>query len=1064
MQFKNKPLTLIPTLSLLLMPLLLILTATAISLPITPRHPPIPYTTAHIIDANYPGAQAAHPADIDGDGDLDILGAARDATSLTWWENTDGSGTNWSEHTITANLSGAIIALGFDIDKDGDNDVLGAGFNAGDVAWWENTNGDGLTWDRHDIDLNVNGVYDIYAADLDNDGDLDVTGAASGSNEVLWWQNINGDGLTWNRTVVAANFNFASSVHTADINSDGSLDIIAAAGIADAVTWWENNNGSWTEHNVATNVDFAHWVHADDVDNDGDLDILATALNDNEIAWWENIDGTGLTWNKESIDNTFTGAHSVTTADLDNDGDKDILGAALTADQITWWENHNNQTWQPHIITNTFDEAHSVAAADLDQDGDLDILGAARTANDIIWWENETIHRQANYPHMISLTSGTFTGAFGIQAADINQDGATDIIGVAANAGQVAWWENIDGTGTVWSSTIIDNSFAGARALESNDIDGDGSPDIVGAAVFDNDITWWRNDTGDGSTWTEYTIDSNFTGAFWVHSADIDGDGDKDVLGAGSGNNTIAWWENLNSDGTTWAEHTITTTLPLPVGIYTSDIDNDGDLDVISAAFGAFPSGLNGRIQWWENLNSDGLTWMAHSVDPDYKGAVGVYATDIDQDGDTDILGAANVDQEFTWWENLNGNGTNWTRHPVGTGFGNAESVFGADLDHDGDTDIIGGAQNDNTVAWWENQAPLWIEHIITESLAEAVFVYAADINGDGSQDILAAAAVGNDLVWWPNRGGQMSLTTQSIAPTTIIAGQETELLEIIATHNGRIGDHTAQLSQLNLHLTTPQSAPLTISQINSLVESLTTYLDDGSGQFEATQDTLITATHTITTGTISLSFADGHSTTQIEAESSATYFIALTSTPNAHQQTNNPFHLTHIPTTTLIEDSLADIPLTLTPATTSTAVIHITEPQIADLALVKAVTPATAAPGQRITYTLTFSNSGNISSTNVVITDILSTKLTNVTIASDITITATSSISYIWQLPTLTPDSNGRITLTAHIHPEAASPATLTNTAHIAGTSDTQQQNNQSSASISITSRYSTYLPLLLK
>ena len=77
---------------------------------------------------------------------------------------------------------------------------------------------------------------------------------------------------------------------------------------------------------------------------------------------------------------------------MDGDGDVDILGAATTDDDISWWENDgtpNNSDWTEHSIDASFDDAQHVSAADVDSDGDLDILGVARTGDEITWWESK---------------------------------------------------------------------------------------------------------------------------------------------------------------------------------------------------------------------------------------------------------------------------------------------------------------------------------------------------------------------------------------------------------------------------------------------------------------------------------------------------------------------------------------------------------------------------------------------------------------------------------------------------------------------------------------------------
>ena len=98
-------------------------------------------------------------------------------------------------------------------------------------------------------------------------------------------------------------------------------------------------------------------------------------------------------WTKRSIaKRTFDGAESVYAADVDGDGDVDVLGAAWADGEITWWENLGTTppTWAEHTIRRDFNGACDVHATDLDGDGDTDVLGAANFENHIIWWENVT--------------------------------------------------------------------------------------------------------------------------------------------------------------------------------------------------------------------------------------------------------------------------------------------------------------------------------------------------------------------------------------------------------------------------------------------------------------------------------------------------------------------------------------------------------------------------------------------------------------------------------------------------------------------------------------------------
>ena len=65
------------------------------------------------------------------------------------------------------------------------------------------------------------------------------------------------------------------------------------------------------------------------------------------------------------------------------------MSAAWAVDEIAWWENDGSRGFSQHTITNTFETARSAHAADVDSDGDMDVVGAARDAQAIVWWEND---------------------------------------------------------------------------------------------------------------------------------------------------------------------------------------------------------------------------------------------------------------------------------------------------------------------------------------------------------------------------------------------------------------------------------------------------------------------------------------------------------------------------------------------------------------------------------------------------------------------------------------------------------------------------------------------------
>ena len=341
-----------------------------------------------------------------------------------------------SEHHIAMYLANAVSVNAGDVDGDGDMDVIGASYLDNEIVWLENDGSGNFT--VYSIDSDFSGVYDVHAADVDGDGNIDVIGAARNGSTVAWWENTAGDGSTWTEHTVDADFSGADSVCAADVDGDGNMDILGAARYDDAVIWWENTAGdgsTWTLHEVDTAFNGARSVHAEDMDNDGDMDILGAALDGDMISWWENTAGDGTAWTEHAVDTAFDGASCVYAADVNGDGTMDVLGAAELDSMITWWD---GSTMTEHPVLTEFDTARAVYATDMDGDGDMDILGGAMgsQAQDIIWLEND------GSENFTTNIIDEYTDTQSIYAVDMDDDGDMDVLAAYYyGTGEIRWFE-----------------------------------------------------------------------------------------------------------------------------------------------------------------------------------------------------------------------------------------------------------------------------------------------------------------------------------------------------------------------------------------------------------------------------------------------------------------------------------------------------------------------------------------------------------------------------------------------------------------------------------------------
>ncbi len=345
------------------------------------------------IRGNFDYAIHTTAADFNGDGTLDVVGASLNDDQILLWLNTDGSGVLWEEHAVSDNFNGAYWVVAADVDGDTDNDIIGAGFTEDMIAWWENVGGTGENWEFHVIDDELNGANCVLACDFDNDGDVDLAGSAQYNDAVKWWENSDGAGSEWIEHVIDDNIDAIQNIHASDMDGDGDLDILgAAAGSENSVVIWTNNNNAdnWTQ-TVVEGIPFnAESVSAGDINGDGVQDIAGASNVTDNIGWWEHLPDD--TYVFHMIESECIGARSVWLDDIDGDADLDILGTSShnSADlgDIVWWENNGTGTiWIEHRVSRRHTDATFARTVDINGDGVPDILAAACMRDRIIWWE-----------------------------------------------------------------------------------------------------------------------------------------------------------------------------------------------------------------------------------------------------------------------------------------------------------------------------------------------------------------------------------------------------------------------------------------------------------------------------------------------------------------------------------------------------------------------------------------------------------------------------------------------------------------------------------------------------
>ena len=351
-----------------------------------------PSFTLSNVTSNTDSPHSVFAEDLDNDGDLDVVAAYNILDKIIWYENDGAETPSWSPHTITSSADGAYGVYAADIDGDGDIDVLSAAYNDNEIAWYENDGNSDPSFTKNTIATTAQDARDVFAIDLDNDGDLDVLSASFDDDTIAWYENDGGVNPSWTANDIYTNADGAIAVFAIDLDGDGDVDIVSASAGDDTITWYENDgqsNPSWTAEDIITNATLASDIHASDIDRDGDIDILYSAQNGDEVAWLENDGGANPSWTKILI-STQNGPTAVYAADMDGDGDEDVLTGFSGIDTVAWYENDgaSNPGWTKHDIDTTANDPESIYAADIDGNGSLDIVAAINTDDNINWYKN----------------------------------------------------------------------------------------------------------------------------------------------------------------------------------------------------------------------------------------------------------------------------------------------------------------------------------------------------------------------------------------------------------------------------------------------------------------------------------------------------------------------------------------------------------------------------------------------------------------------------------------------------------------------------------------------------
>ncbi len=315
-------------------------------------------------------------------------------------------------------------------------------------------------------------IYGGYGGDLDKDGYPDLTLINEDADDCRLLMN-DGTGMYDSFTVIPLGTGtFPSSNEGADFNDDGWMDLAIGTTTSNKVrVLMGNASGSYDPVVSYTTGQNVRGVMTADVDHDGDPDVLTTNTSSDNIAVLKN-NGTGILGTPTFSESGWDGEYSCIVADANEDGHPDLFVGAMYDSRIIVMLNDGNGNLTPSGVAFA-GSPWMITAGDIDRDGHVDVVSA-----------NSNISvATINFGDGNGGLSGPFdysTGDFplAIEVGDLNGDGYLDIVTSNYSSGDF-WIHPNNGDGTFGTPIVLNTAQAGS-CTTLHDRDRDGDLDISG--------------------------------------------------------------------------------------------------------------------------------------------------------------------------------------------------------------------------------------------------------------------------------------------------------------------------------------------------------------------------------------------------------------------------------------------------------------------------------------------------------------------------------------------------------------------------------------------------------
>ncbi|MBK6765366.1 MAG: T9SS type A sorting domain-containing protein [bacterium] len=309
----------------------------------------------------------------------------------------------------------------------------------------------------------------------------------------------------------------------------------------------------------------------------------------------------------------LAGAMSAEVADLDADGDLDVVAAGMFADKVAWYENDGDMNFAEHVLVTGWQGARAVDIGDIDSDGDVDIAAVAYFESSLMWWEKTP----AGY--VMLPISGAVFGATDVEIVNVTGDGAVEILTTAAATGEISKWEYIGDQ--EFSRSIFADDLPGLRSLSSGFFRNPNSLRLFAAAHESGELVSWSSVNAYARQSLGFYPGLSACGGAQLN---IEADSVVDAFFCVNDDNYLGW-----RDGATGEVHDVSSLIESPRDVVAARVDGDPRDDLVLASAH--------EISWWRGTEH---RFYRNVITDNLPQASAVRALDFDGDGDMDVLAA----------------------------------------------------------------------------------------------------------------------------------------------------------------------------------------------------------------------------------------------------------------------------------------------------------------------------------------------------------------------------------------------------------------------------------------